>query len=160
MRQPNGLLGLLLDGALSDSELYIRTQWRDRISTLPSVTQKLLRSCIEKEDFSSSLFKELNDSIGKHFTCRVIPSVDCMDASFAGMNNAIYSKMQGDCEFMIGGVLKNWSVTDRLNLFSLIELLFSLPYLCYVTFFSISFLFLWNLAKIAFSAMSSSGIGW
>jgi proline-specific peptidase len=40
---PKGLLGLVLDGALSDGQTYIKTQWRDRISQLPSFTQKLLR---------------------------------------------------------------------------------------------------------------------
>jgi pimeloyl-ACP methyl ester carboxylesterase len=28
--QPPGLLGLILDGALADADLYIETQWRDR----------------------------------------------------------------------------------------------------------------------------------
>lgn len=113
VKLPRGLLGLLLDGALSDAELYIRTQWRDRISTLPTLTQKLLKYCIDNGDFSSPMYKELNDTVSKHFTCRAIPSVACYHESFAGMNPVIYTKMQGECEFMIGGVLKNWSITDR-----------------------------------------------
>ena len=113
VKQPRGLLGLLLDGALSDAELYIRTQWRDRISTLPTLTQKLLKYCIENGDFSSPMYKELNDTVGKHFSCRAIPSVACFHESFAGMNPVIYTKMQGECEFMIDGVLKNWTITDR-----------------------------------------------
>ena len=40
---PAGLLGLVLDGALADGQTYIKTQWRDRISQLPTFTQKLLR---------------------------------------------------------------------------------------------------------------------
>jgi len=29
------------------------------------------------------------------------------------MNPILYTKMQGECEFMVGGVLKDWSITDR-----------------------------------------------
>jgi pimeloyl-ACP methyl ester carboxylesterase len=41
--QPARLLGMILDGALCDGQVYVKTQWRDRISTLPSFTQKLLK---------------------------------------------------------------------------------------------------------------------
>lgn len=46
--QPDGLLGMVLDGALADAQVYIKTQWRDRISQLPSYTQRLLTK-LEKE---------------------------------------------------------------------------------------------------------------
>ena len=46
------LRGLILDGALADSEVYIRTQWRDRLSTLPTFTQNLLKRLTAEEQFS------------------------------------------------------------------------------------------------------------
>ena len=46
------LKGLILDGALADSETYIRTQWRDRLSTLPTFTQNLLKRLTEEKQFS------------------------------------------------------------------------------------------------------------
>lgn len=113
--QPVGLLGIVLDGALCDTELYITTQWRDRISTLPIMTQLLMKKCIEMKDFSSPLYNELNEVMSKHFTCRLIPRPDCFTESLRLMNTKIYSSMQGDCEFMIGGILKNWTITDRLK---------------------------------------------
>ena len=36
VRQPSGLRAIILDGALCDAHVYISTQWRDRISTMPS----------------------------------------------------------------------------------------------------------------------------
>mmetsp|Transcript_30209 Transcript_30209/g.43159 ORF Transcript_30209/g.43159 Transcript_30209/m.43159 type:complete len:327 (+) Transcript_30209:1-981(+) len=116
VKQPKGLMGMILDGALSDAELYIQTQWRDRISTLPTITQNLLKQCIANKDFQSPLFKTLNDNIANHFTCRLIPPAECFMQSFERMNSILYSKMQGECEFMIGGVLQDWNITNRLYL--------------------------------------------
>ena len=56
-RRSTGLRGVILDGVLSDSELYIRTQWRDRVSTLPSVMQKLLQKLEFEKDYSSPLYQ-------------------------------------------------------------------------------------------------------
>ena len=41
--RPSGSRGLILSGALADGELYIRTQWRDRISTVPTFSRQPLR---------------------------------------------------------------------------------------------------------------------
>ena len=46
------LKGLILDGALADSETYIKTQWRDRLSTLQTFTQNLLKRLTEEKQFS------------------------------------------------------------------------------------------------------------
>jgi len=115
VQQPSGLRGLILDGALSDAQLYISTQWRDRISSLPTFTQNLLKSLIQEEKFDSPVFQALDETISKHFTCRLLPRPDCWYASVRGANGTIYSKMQGHCEFMIGGVLEKWSITDQLH---------------------------------------------
>lgn len=115
--QPSGLLGLILDGALSDGQLYISTQWRDRISKLPSFTQRLLRKLIDEKNFECPAMKVLNDTITHHFTTRLVPQPDCFLNCFqtGQMNQTIYIAMQGECEFTIGGVLEHWSITDRLH---------------------------------------------
>ena len=107
---------MVLDGALSDSQLYIQTQWRDRISTLPTFTQNIMKKCIETKYFSSPIYQEINDVLGRHFTCRTIPRPQVFQDSINKMNSVIYAKMQGECEFMIGGVLKDWKITDKLYL--------------------------------------------
>jgi proline-specific peptidase len=115
VRQPLGLYGILLDGALSDPQLYISTQKRDRHSQLTSYTQKLLNKVIEEKDFSSPLYHYLDNEIGKHFICRQLPPPDAFLQCFEGVDLTIYSKMQGNCEFMIGGVLETWNINDRLS---------------------------------------------
>ena len=79
------------------------------------MTQQLMKKCIADKDFSSPLYNELNEIFSRHFTCRLIPKPDCLTDSLKMMNTEIYSKMQGDCEFMIGGILKDWTITDRLK---------------------------------------------
>ena len=113
--QPSGLLGLMLDGALCDGNLYISTQWRDIISTMPTFTQKLLRKLTDEKAFDTPVYKALEDVLGKHFTCRIVPRPDCYYDSVKGMNTTIYCLMQGESEFTLGGVLADWSITSRLS---------------------------------------------
>lgn len=115
IRRPVGLKGMVLDGALSDAKLYIETQWRDRISKLPSYTQQIMKNLIESKDFENPSFTEINNIMSRHFTCRVLPRPVVYDEIIKKMNPKIYSLMQGDCEFMIGGVLKEWTITAKLN---------------------------------------------
>jgi pimeloyl-ACP methyl ester carboxylesterase len=62
--KPAGLRGLVLDGALSDPELYISSQWRERISTLPLFTQNTLQKLIAEKDFQNPIFKAINENVG------------------------------------------------------------------------------------------------
>ena len=113
---PRGLQGLVLDGALCDGQVYIQTQWRDRISTLPTFTQKMLKQIVETKAFDSPLARQMDQIIGYHFTCRSIPRPDCLERSFEKANLEIYRYIQGPSEFSLEGVLENWSITDRLKL--------------------------------------------
>lgn len=112
--RPPGLCGIILDGALSDPHLYIETQWRDRISTLPTFTQNLLRKIVAEKDFTHPAYQQINETLTKHFTLRTIPYPDVWQKCIDGTDSKIYVAMQGKCEFCIGGVLDTWHITDRL----------------------------------------------
>jgi L-proline amide hydrolase len=114
--QPPGLKSLILDGPLADAQLYITSQWRDRISTLPTYSQNLLRKLTRTKQFNTPEYAALNEVLGKHFSCRVVPRPDVWEQCLKTMNTAIYTAMQGESEFTIGGVLEHWSVVDRLHL--------------------------------------------
>ena len=109
-----GLLGLILDGAFSDGQLYFETQWRDRISKLPSFTQNLLKKLILERAFDSPLYGDIDRVLTSHFTIRCVPQPDCFLDCKRKMNPAIYIGIQGPCEFSLSGVLENWSITDQL----------------------------------------------
>ena len=109
------LLGLILDGALASDKLYIETQWRDRISTLPTYTQRLLRKLTDEKQFDCPVYEYLDDELSKHFTCRLLPPCEAYLDSIQLCNQTIYSKMQGESEFTVGGVLLGWNIADRLH---------------------------------------------
>eukprot|EP00596_Hydrurales_sp_CCMP1899_P007528 CAMPEP_0119043228 /NCGR_PEP_ID=MMETSP1177-20130426/19660_1 /TAXON_ID=2985 /ORGANISM="Ochromonas sp, Strain CCMP1899" /LENGTH=185 /DNA_ID=CAMNT_0007010911 /DNA_START=505 /DNA_END=1062 /DNA_ORIENTATION=- len=113
---PPGLKGLMLDGALCDAQVYIKTQWRDVLSTLPTLTQKLLKKLEDEKDYDNPMYKEMEDTLGKHFTCRLSPHPECLKQSFSKMNQEIYVKVQGASEFTLGGALEFWSITARLHI--------------------------------------------
>ncbi len=115
VNQPTGLLGIILDGALADSQLYITSQWRDRISTLPTFSQKLLRKLTDQKQFDSPAYHCITETLGKHFSCRVTPRPDVWGECLRTMNSVIYREMQGDSEFTVSGVLEHWTVLDRLH---------------------------------------------
>ena len=68
--KPPCLLGMVLDGALCDGQVYVKTQWRDRISSLPSFTQKLLTELEDTKNYEHPAYDALNLALGKHFTKR------------------------------------------------------------------------------------------
>lgn len=109
--QPSGLRGLILSGALCDGEVYIKTQWRDRISTMPTFTQKLLRELEDTKGYDSKAYANLDAVLGMHFTSRLTPKLE--GARSKRGNPAIYAGMQGESEFTFGGVLKGWTIADR-----------------------------------------------
>lgn len=100
--QPKGLQGLMLDGALADAKLYIRTQWRDRLSTMTSFTEKTVKKLTGLKQYDSPMYKNLEEKLTGHFTIRQIPIPDFFKKSFETMNPIIYKAMQGDSEFTIG----------------------------------------------------------
>ena len=112
---PAGLVSMMLDGALCDGQVYIQTQWRDRISTLPTYTQKILKGIIKNGSFDSPIAKQIDFILSYHFTCRTIPRPDVLETCFKKMNSIIYKEIQGPSEFALMGVLENWSVTARLH---------------------------------------------
>eukprot|EP01040_Poterioochromonas_malhamensis_P019201 gene19201-22621_t len=114
--RPRGLYGLLLDGALCDPHLYIQTQWRDRLGTLPEFSQRMLKDIIARKDFSHPALPLLDDALGKMFSLRTVPRPDVWQKCFDQMDKTIYVEMQGVCEFTIGGLLETWSVIERLHL--------------------------------------------
>jgi L-proline amide hydrolase len=114
--RPRGLYGLLLDGALCDPHLYIQTQWRDRLGTLPDFSQRMLKDIIARKDFSHPALPLLDDALGKMFSLRTVPRPDVWQKCFDQMDKTIYVEMQGVCEFTIGGLLETWSVIERLHL--------------------------------------------
>jgi hypothetical protein len=66
------------------------------------VMQKKLRELEDSKDYASPLYKQIEEALGSHFTCRVHPRPDVYLQAAEGFNKQIYTKMQGNSEFTIG----------------------------------------------------------
>lgn len=123
VRKPKGLLGSVLDGALCDAHIYSTTEWRDVLSTIPTYAYNRLQQLEQQEAYTSKEYAAFNDKLGGFFTLRQCPQPDCyldLDRTDGpgdnkGINNEIYTAMQGPSEFTSKGVLENWSVAERLS---------------------------------------------
>jgi len=109
--KPSGLRGLILSGALADGALYISTQWRDRISTMPTFTQRLLGELEGAKAYDTAAYRRLDTALGAQFTCRQVPRLE--GTRDKRPNLAIYAGMQGESEFTFGGTLKGWRIVER-----------------------------------------------
>jgi len=115
--QPKELIGLILSGALSDSQLYIDSQRRVNLAaTLPHHVLEIIQKADETQIYNSSDYLAVDDILTFFFTSRTIPIADCMVRSDQYGNNDIYVQMQGASEFTVGGVLANWNITGKLHL--------------------------------------------
>jgi pimeloyl-ACP methyl ester carboxylesterase len=108
------LLGMILDGALSDPDLYISSQWTDNLCKLPLLTQQRMRQLEAANAFGSRCYKAIEQAISSQFTHRLLPPAQCFRDSLAGCNGEIYVAMQGASEFVIAGALGRWRCTERL----------------------------------------------
>ena len=92
---------MILDGALCDSQLYISTLWRDRISTLSFVIQKFLRESLLIGDYYSPQYRNICEIVSRQFTCRREPRPQCYYDSLKYANKEISTKFLGPCEFAV-----------------------------------------------------------
>lgn len=115
IRRPKELAGLILSGALSDSQLYIDSQRRVNLATLPPSVRDIIKKADETGIYNTTEYIEVAKILTYFFTSRVIPTASCMKESEMNGNNDIYVSMQGASEFTMGGVLSNWNVTDKLQ---------------------------------------------
>mmetsp|Transcript_23047 Transcript_23047/g.38991 ORF Transcript_23047/g.38991 Transcript_23047/m.38991 type:complete len:450 (-) Transcript_23047:371-1720(-) len=109
-----GLMGILLDSAFSDGELYSQTLWKERISTMPLFTQNLLKKIIADKAFDSPHYHDIENTFTSQFMIRLSPRPDIFTASLKKMNRSVYKELQGPSEFILSGLLQNWSVTNDL----------------------------------------------
>lgn len=109
-----GLLGIILDSAFSDGELYQETLWKERITTMPQFTQNLLKKIIANKAFESSFYHDIENTFTSQFMIRLSPRPDIFTASLKHMNSEIYRELQGPSQFILSGHLQNWCVTENL----------------------------------------------
>ncbi|KAK3271000.1 hypothetical protein CYMTET_20628, partial [Cymbomonas tetramitiformis] len=114
LRQPAGLQGLVLAGAISDAQLYKRAQEDFILSTLPPHIQAAIDKAERDQQYDTELYAAIAEGLTSFYTVRTSPKPDCVQSAFDNVNEQIYTAIQGPSEFTIGGKLKNWSITHKL----------------------------------------------
>ena len=100
---------------MSDSQLYIDSQRRVNLATLPHHVTEIIERADKTHIYNSSEYLQVDSILSYFFTSRTIPQASCLLDSHLNGNDDIYVKMQGASEFTVGGVLENWNITDKLD---------------------------------------------
>ena len=126
VRQPNGLVSLVIADSPASMALWVSEADRLREDLPPQVQATLLKH----EAAGTTDTKEYQDAVkvfNEKHVCRVVPMPDEVARTFAAIEEdpTVYHTMNGPSEFHVVGTLKTWSVIDRLHAINVPVLLIS-----------------------------------
>jgi len=115
LKYQQNLKGLIVSNMTADFHRYAAYNNKLREELRPTLVDSL-KAFEAKEDYSNALYLQLveREFYAKHI-CRIYPFPDAVQRTFKHLNPAVYVHMQGPSEFVPGGILKDWSVWDRLK---------------------------------------------
>jgi proline iminopeptidase len=109
------LKGLVVCNMTADFHKYAAYNQKLRNQLRPSLVDTF-QMYEDAGDYGNPVYLELveKEFYAKHI-CRIYPFPEPVSRSFSHFNGEVYSYMQGPSEFVPGGILKDWSVWDRLG---------------------------------------------
>ena len=110
IRQPAGLVSLILADSMPSMILWVQEANRLRAELPPGVNEVLLRH-EEAGTTDSPEYQAAVEVFNRRHVCR-IPSPEFVERAKTGF---IYKYMNGPSEFHVTGVIKDWDRTDRLG---------------------------------------------
>ena len=113
LRQPQGLVGLILANTASSMPMWVAEANRLRADLPPEVNATLLRH----EEAGTTDDPEYQDAMNVFYAkhvCRVTPLPEFVQRAFDQIG-FVYHYMNGPSEFHVTGVIKDWDRTDRLS---------------------------------------------
>lgn len=115
LKYQDNLKGLIICNMTADFNKYEAYNQQLRSQLRPSLLDSL-EVYEDKGDYFNPAYAEMvfNEYYTKHL-CRLPEFPDPVMRSFKHVNNNVYVYMQGPSEFVPGGILKGWSVWDRLK---------------------------------------------
>ncbi|MDX2002491.1 MAG: proline iminopeptidase-family hydrolase [Chitinophagales bacterium] len=109
------LKGLVISNMTADFHKYAAYNGKLR-EQLPKEVIDTLNYYEQKQDYTHPRYVDLmNTAFYNKHICRAIPWPDGVQRAFKHMNAEVYVYMQGPSEFVPGGILKDWTVWDRLK---------------------------------------------
>ena len=109
-----GLVGLVLASSLPSTRDWPAEMDRLR-SELPPEVRAVLDAHEAAGTIDDPLYEEALMVFYRKHACRSVPWPDCLERSFTGMRDEVYNTMWGPNEMLSTGTLKNWDMTDRLQ---------------------------------------------
>lgn len=115
LKYQDNLKGLIICNMTADFDKYEVYNKQLRSQLRPSLLDSL-KFYEDKSDYHNPVYQEMvfNEYYLKHL-CRIDPWPDPAMRSLKHANQFVYEYMQGPSEFVPGGILKGWSVWDRLK---------------------------------------------
>jgi proline-specific peptidase len=113
LRQPKGLVSLILSNTTSSIPLWVKEANRLREELPPEVNATLLRHELTGTTSDPEYLQAMDVFYAKH-VCRVSPVPEFVQRTFDQMGY-VYNYMNGPSEFHVIGVIKDWDRTDRLT---------------------------------------------
>jgi len=115
LKYQDNLKGLIICNMTADFNKYEAYNQQLRNQLRPSLLDSL-QYYEDKGDYFNPAYAEMvfNEYYTRHI-CRLPEFPEPVMRSFKHVNNDVYVYMQGPSEFVPGGILKGWSVWDRLK---------------------------------------------
>lgn len=114
LKYQQNLKGLIVSGMTADFDKYEAYNAKLRAQLSPEILAQLVeyesRGDYHNPDYEKIVF----DEYYKKHLCRLDPWPEPVTRSFNHLNQHVYEYMQGPSEFVPGGILKGWSVWNRL----------------------------------------------
>jgi proline iminopeptidase len=115
LKYQQNIKGLIVSNMTADFHRYAAYNNKLREELRPTLVDTL-KAFEDAEDYGNPLYLELveKEFYAKHI-CRIYPFPEPVARSFRHFNMEVYAYMQGPSEFVPGGILKDWTVWDRLK---------------------------------------------
>ncbi|HEV7129644.1 MAG TPA: proline iminopeptidase-family hydrolase [Ktedonobacterales bacterium] len=126
LTQPSGVLSLLIADSPASMPQWVAEANRLRADLPPEVQATLLKHEADGTT-DDPAYQEAMLVFYQRHVCRLDPMPDCVNRTFEqlALNPEVYYTMNGPSEFHVIGVLKDWSIVDRLGEIHLPTLLLS-----------------------------------
>lgn len=115
LKYQDNLKGLIISNMTADFHKYAAYNGNLRAQLRPSLIDSL-EFYENNNDYLNPIYQEMvfKEYYTKHI-CRLDPWPEPIIRSFKHINQKVYEYMQGPSEFVPGGILKDWTVWDRLK---------------------------------------------
>jgi proline iminopeptidase len=115
LKYQQNIKGLIICNMTADFHKYAAYNSHLRNQLRPTLIDSLDRYEAAEEYDNPEYLRLVEEEFYSRHICRIYPFPEPVARSFSHFNMEVYAYMQGPSEFVPGGILKDWSVWDRLQ---------------------------------------------